>query len=113
MAEKEYDNRNSGAIFANDRKEKPNHPDMRGEATIVSPSGELFEVWVSAWGKTSKSGKDFISLSFQLKETQSSSGGGGSAISRMMKPQNNPQIGAEIASKPSGRVPELDDEVPF
>lgn len=113
MAEKEYDNRNSGALFANDRKEKPTHPDMRGEATIVSPSGEVFEVWVSAWGKTSKSGKDFISLSFQPKEERSGSGGGGGAISRMMKPQLAAQAGAGATSKPSGSVPELDDEVPF
>jgi hypothetical protein len=113
MADKEYDNRNSGAIFANERKEKPTHPDMRGEATIVSPSGEVFEVWVSAWGKTSKSGKDFISLGFQHKEERSGSGGGGNAISRMIKPQAVVRDGAGAASKTSGRVPELDDEVPF
>lgn len=114
MSEKEYDKRNSGVLFVNDRKEKPTHPDMRGEGTIVSPSGEVFDVWLSAWGKTSKTGKDFVSVSFQLKEERSGFGGGGvSAISRMMKPQIAAQDGAGAASKPSGRVPELDDEVPF
>jgi Protein of unknown function (DUF1194) len=37
----------SGALFKNDKKEKPSHPDYRGDAMI---KGRKF--WVSAWIKT-------------------------------------------------------------
>jgi hypothetical protein len=51
----------NGALFKNDKKEKPTHPDYKGEATI---KGKRF--WVSAWIKTSeKSGQKFMSLAFR------------------------------------------------
>jgi uncharacterized protein (DUF736 family) len=54
----------SGALFKNDRKEKPSHPDYRGDCMI---NGKPF--WVSAWIKTSeKSGQKFMSLAFRPKE---------------------------------------------
>jgi hypothetical protein len=58
----QYDN--SGALFKNDRKEQPNHPDYRGDITI---NGEPF--WLSAWIKEGKKGK-FMSLSIKPKEEQ-------------------------------------------
>jgi hypothetical protein len=57
-----YDN--SGALFRNDRKEKPNHPDHKGSATI-----EGVEYWVSAWIKEGKNGK-YFSMAYTLKEQQ-------------------------------------------
>jgi hypothetical protein len=53
---------NSGALFKNDRKEKPNHPDYTGSAEI-----EDVDYWLSAWIKDGKKGK-FMSLSFKPKE---------------------------------------------
>lgn len=57
----EYDN--SGALFKNDKKEKDTHPDYTGNATI---DGTPY--WMSAWVKTAKSGKKFMSFAFKLKE---------------------------------------------
>lgn len=56
---------NSGALFKNDRKEQPNHPDYKGSAEI-----DGVDYWLSAWIKEGKSGK-FMSLSFKPKEEQS------------------------------------------
>jgi hypothetical protein len=58
MADREAD-AGSGALFKNDRKEKPTHPDYRGDATI---NGTKY--WVSAWIKEGKKGK-YMSLSFR------------------------------------------------
>lgn len=51
-----------GSLFKNDRKEKENQPDYRGELMI---NGELLEV--AAWIKTGQKGK-FMSLSAKPKE---------------------------------------------
>ena len=55
---------NSGALFANDRKEKDTHPDSKGSAMIDGK-----EYWISGWTKTGEKGK-FISLSFEPKEAK-------------------------------------------
>lgn len=57
-----YDNTNRGALFKNDRKEKPTHPDYRG---TVNVGGKEF--WIDAWIKDGKKGK-FMSLSIKPKE---------------------------------------------
>tara|TARA_R110002126_G_scaffold210336_1_gene356960 strand:- start:322 stop:588 length:267 start_codon:yes stop_codon:yes gene_type:complete len=54
---------NSGSLFKNDRKETDNHPDYNGSC-LVNGS----EMWMSAWLKTSASGKKFMSFSFKSKE---------------------------------------------
>jgi uncharacterized protein (DUF736 family) len=53
---------NSGSLFKNDRKEKENQPDYTGTGMC---GGE--EIRISAWLKTAKSGKKFLSMSFQPK----------------------------------------------
>ena len=51
----------TGALFKNDKKEKPSHFDYKGDVTI---KGRKF--WISAWIKTSeKSGQKFMSLAFR------------------------------------------------
>ena len=46
----QYDNRNSGALFPNDRKTKASHPDYKGSMTDASGQ----EFWISAWVKQGK-----------------------------------------------------------
>jgi uncharacterized protein (DUF736 family) len=61
----DYDNTNSGALFKNEDKKSDKHPDYRGQLDV---EGE--EYWVSAWIKTSKAGRKYMSLSIQAKEEQ-------------------------------------------
>ena len=53
-----------GSLFKNDEKEKPEHPDYRGQALVCG-----VEMWVSAWVKTAKSGQKYMSLAFKPKDT--------------------------------------------
>lgn len=62
-----FDNTNRGSIFKNDRKEQDSHPDMKGTINV-----EGVEYWISGWKKTSKDGKNFISLSVRQKEERKS-----------------------------------------
>lgn len=62
----EYDNKNSGALFKNKRKETDKHPDYTGTYT----DGNGREFWLSAWIKKSKSGETFMSLSTKPKEAK-------------------------------------------
>ena len=56
----------TGALFKNDRKERPSHPDYRGDCEI---NGEKF--WIAAWIKKSeKDGRTYMSLAFRPKEEQ-------------------------------------------
>jgi uncharacterized protein (DUF736 family) len=54
---------NSGALFKNERKEQPNHPDYTGKALI-----EGVEYWVSAWVKEMKDGRKYFSMAYKPKE---------------------------------------------
>ena len=51
-----------GALFKNDKKEKPSHPDYRGDCTI---DGRKF--WMSAWIKEGQKGK-YMSVAFRPAE---------------------------------------------
>lgn len=59
----DYDNTNSGALFANTDRKTDKHPNARGTLNV-----EGTEYWISAWTKTSKKGEKFQSLSVQRKE---------------------------------------------
>lgn len=63
---------NSGAMFVNEQKKSDNHPDWRGDLHLDKTflieqmnkaNGALVKVAVSAWTKTAKSGKEYLSLS--------------------------------------------------
>lgn len=59
---------NSGSLFKNDRKEKPNQPDYTGNGVI-----DGVEMRLSAWIKEGRKGK-FMSLAFTPKDDQSQDG---------------------------------------
>ena len=60
-----YDNRaNTGALFRNDSKAKDEQPDYRGSLDV---HGQAY--WISAWLRTSREGKKYMSLSVQPKES--------------------------------------------
>ena len=64
--EKQYNNTNRGRLFKNDRKQKETHPDYTGDININGT-----DYWLSAWKKTSKAGKPFLSISIgNPKETK-------------------------------------------
>ena len=100
----EYDNTNSGALFMNDRRTKPSHPNFKGSCTIRTPDGELIEYWVSGWEKSGKRGP-FVSLAFEPKEQS------GTALPPA---QSSFLSGGTKAAEPAKTKHEdLDDEVPF
>jgi len=48
---------NSGSLFANTAKKKPEHPDMTGKINI---DGKLY--YISGWEKTTRDKEKYISL---------------------------------------------------
>jgi hypothetical protein len=63
---------NSGAMFRNEKKNSPNHPDMRGDVyldktfliNLMDKSKDaLVKVSLSGWSKESAAGKKYLSLS--------------------------------------------------
>lgn len=59
----QYDNTNSGALFANKEKRDDKAPNARG---TVNAGG--VEYWVSAWTQTSKAGEKYQKLKLTPKE---------------------------------------------
>lgn len=53
---------NSGALFANAKRETEKHPNATGSAMIGG-----VEYWVSAWTNTSSKGTKYQSLKFERK----------------------------------------------
>lgn len=53
---------NSGSLFRNDDKQGDSHPDYKGQAEVNGVA-----MWMSAWLKTSKGGKKYMSLAFKPK----------------------------------------------
>ena len=92
---KEYDNRNTGALFKNVEKdeEHPNWPDYKGSLNVAGQ-----EFWLSAWVKTGKEGskmegKKFFSITIQLKEDRAAA--------------------AKHTAKQGGKFDDMKDDIPF
>ena len=100
----QYDNRNSGTLFPNDRKIKASHPDYKGSMTDASGQ----EFWISAWVKQGKKG-EFLSLAFEKKEDAPVAGPrtlGGAKPAAAPTPRPTPTA--------APRNPEeLEDDLPF
>lgn len=62
----EYDNTNRGALFPNDKKGNNKAPAYKGNVNV---NGEDYDV--AAWEKTSKAGKQYLSLSISVKGERS------------------------------------------
>jgi hypothetical protein len=58
----QYDNRNTGALFKNDKGGNERRPDYRGTINVNGTDYDL-----SAWLKSSKAGAKYMSLSVQPK----------------------------------------------
>ncbi len=55
----------TGSLFKNDNKQTEVQPDFTGHAVI-----DRRKVKIAAWGKTTKDGRRFLSLSFKLADEQ-------------------------------------------
>ena len=80
-----YDNTNSGALFKNDKKKKPEHPDRQGKLNVDGK-----DYWLSGWLKQDKNGNPYLSLAVKPVE---------------QKPDS--------AGKRDGGVSQMDDDIPF
>jgi hypothetical protein len=86
---------NSGSLFRNDRKEKDTQPDYTGTGMY---GGQ--EIRISAWLKTSKAGKKFLSLSIQPKVEDHQN----------ERPAPRPDF---VRKSSAGVGRDMDDEIPF
>jgi len=63
MEQKTFDNTNRGRLFKNDRKTEERQPDFTGDINIAG-----VDHFLSAWKKTSKTGKSYLSISIGNKK---------------------------------------------
>ena len=63
-----YDNTNKGALFKNDRKDSPSHPDYKGTVNV-----EGTEYWASGWIKTAGPSSKFLSVALTPKDERAAS----------------------------------------
>lgn len=70
----DFDNKLKGALFANEDKRTPSHPDYKG--SIETEDGTQY--WASGWIKEikngAKRGQKFISIAITPKDTNASQG---------------------------------------
>ena len=89
----DYDNTNRGVLFVNDRKTTDKHPDYKGNIHFGTVKMSL-----SAWKKTSSSGKQFLSISV-------------SEWTDGVRGDEQPAAVARIAMPQTATF--VDDEIPF
>ena len=85
----EHDNKNRGAIWKNEKKEKDTHPDFTGSLNV-----DGIEFWVSAWRRKPDAGPKSPALSFSIKPKETDE-----------KPAPEKRKGGSFA--------DLDDSIPF
>jgi len=96
---------NSGALFPNDKKTTPNHPDFKGDFNI-----DGVNYWISAWTKQGKRG-EFFSISVEKKKAPDVS----SQVDGKPRTKGDDYRAAQKAHRPS--APPVDDgfgdDIPF
>lgn len=75
---------NSGSVFPNDKKEKPSHPDFRGDIVLSSDlvaelaklvnSGKPAKFRIAGWKKESSKGMKYLSLQASSADFKASNG---------------------------------------
>lgn len=95
---KQYDQTNSGALFKNDRKEKPTHPDYKGSINV-----DGVDYWVSSWLKQGQKGT-FMSLALTKKEE--------AAPAPAARPKDERYRAGQPARQATG-FDDMDDDIPF
>lgn len=83
----------NGALFKKDKQGVESRPDYTGTAKIYNK-----DFFISAWVKTSQTGKRYLSLSFREKDAASASQG---------------QTSAETSTQAQENSSPADDEIPF
>lgn len=96
----EYSNENSGALFKNDKKEKPSQPDYKGSLNVAG-----VDYWLAAWLNTSKGGQKYMSVKVTAKDGQRTS----VDVAR----EDPPQTLAQKAAASAPDKGEFDDDIPF
>ena len=81
-----YDNEMAGALFPNNKEGNEGRPDFKGTATI---NGQEYDV--AAWNNTSKAGKNYMKLSFQIPRKKDES----------------------VEAAPAAVQAQMNDEIPF
>lgn len=84
---------NSGSLFRNDKQGVETRPDRTGSALI-----DGVEYWVSGWLKEGKSGQ-FLSLAFKRKDAA--------------KPAAPRVDTRQPSNKPSGRINDMESDIPW
>lgn len=98
---KQYDDTNRGALFKNNRKDTDKHPDYNGSINVAG-----HDYWLSAWLKTDRNGRKFMSLSVKQKDG---------------KPAPKTELGAgpsyskadTVRRIQESQAQDMDDEIPF
>lgn len=94
MSSQEYDNRNRGVLFKNDKQGNENWPDYRGNINVDGK-----EFWLDAWIKESqKDGKKFMSLSVKPK---------------LARDRGAPPTGGRNDPRPAKEADGFNDKIPF
>lgn len=97
---------NSGTLSPNSRKERENHPDYKGQATINGT-----EYWISAWIRDGQYG-EFFSMAFEPKDKSGGERGSGPAQPRTIpRPQTGGMAGKPKPARP--QTDDMDDDIPF
>jgi len=63
----EYENKNTGVLFKNDRKTEPKHPDYSGTFYDANGDEHFFDGWIK---KSAKSGGTFLSCRTKPKQAK-------------------------------------------
>lgn len=87
----QFDNRNRGSIWRNERKQKDTDPDFTGSGNL-----DGVEVWINAWRRKEGASPKAPALTFSFKQKEAQ---------RADTPQRNRVAGSSNA--------DLDDQIPF